>query len=117
MLAKKFRLTGQKNFEKVEKLGETFQSNNFGIAYLDRGDKNPPRFAFVVSTKISKEAVDRNTIKRHISETVRLMVGEIKEGLDVVFLAKTTIIRCPADEIVREVRTAIRASGIAKQNE
>ena len=114
MLARKFRLTGGKNFMKVEVDGRTFQSANFGIAYLDRRDGGPPRFAFVVSTKISKEAVDRNTIKRHISETVRLMVSEVKEGYDVVFLAKPSIIKCPADEIAREVRTAVRASGIIK---
>lgn len=114
MLAKKFRLTGGKDFETVEAKGHTFQSKNFGVAYLDRGDGGPPRFAFVVSTKISKEAVDRNTIKRHMSETVRLMVNEVKKGYDVVFLAKTGIMRVPADEIVREVRAAVRASGITK---
>jgi len=114
MLAKKFRLTGGKDFKNVEVNGKTFQSANFGIAYLDKKDVCPPRFAFVVSTKISKEAVDRNTIKRHISETVRLMVNEVKEGYDVVFLAKPSIMRCPADEIAREVRIAVRASGITK---
>ena len=114
MLARKFRLTGQKNFDNVEANGEMFQSKNFGIAYLDRGDGGDPRFAFVVSTKISKEAVDRNTIKRHISETVRLMVNEVKEGYDVVFLAKISIMRISADEISREVRFAVRSSGIAK---
>ena len=114
MLAKKFRLTGGKDFKNVEVNGKTFQSANFGIAYLDRENFGPPRFAFVVSTKISKEAVDRNTIKRHISETVRLMVNEVKEGYDVVFLAKPSIMRCPADEIAREVRIAVRASGITK---
>lgn len=114
MLAKKFRLTDRRIFKNVEENGKIFQSKNFGIAYLDRGDGEPPRFAFVVSTKISKEAYDRNTLKRHMSETVRLMTGEVKNGFDVVFLAKTSIIRAPADEIVREVRNAVRSSEIAK---
>ena len=114
MLAKKYRLTGTKNFQNVEKNGKIFQSQNFGVAYLDRKDEDPPRFGFIVSTKISKDAVDRNTIKRHMSETVRLMTSEVKNGLDVVFLAKTTIIRVPADAIVREVRAAVRTSGITK---
>jgi ribonuclease P protein component len=114
MLAKKYRLTGSSDFAKVQSEGETFQSVNFGVAILDRKDDSPPRFAFVVSTKIAKDAVDRNTIKRHMSETVRLMTGEIKNGLDIVFLAKTSIMRIPADEIVREVRAAVRTSGITK---
>lgn len=114
MLAKKYRLTGSSDFAKVQSQGTTFQSTNFGVAILDRHDDNPPRFAFVVSTKIAKDAVDRNTIKRHMSETVRLMTNEIKNGLDIVFLAKTTIMRIPADGIVREVRTAVRECGITK---
>ncbi len=84
------------------------------MAILERGDDAPPRFAFVVSTKIAKDAVDRNTIKRHMSETVRLMTNEVKNGLDVVFLAKTNIMRVPADTIVREVRAAVRESGITR---
>ena len=114
MLAKKHRLTGSGDFAKVQSLGTTFQSANFGVAILDRKDDNPPRFAFIVSTKIAKDAVDRNTIKRHMSETVRLLTSEVKNGLDVVFLAKTSIMRIPADEIVREVRAAVRESGITK---
>ena len=114
MLAKKYRLTGSSDFSNVQSKGTTFQSTNFGVAILDRKDDNPPRFAFIVSTKIAKDAVDRNTIKRHMSETVRLLTSEVKNGLDVVFLAKTSIMRCPADEIVREVRTAVRTSGITK---
>lgn len=114
MLAKKYRLTGKSNFDKVQEEGKVFQSDNFGIAFVDRKDDNPPRFAFIVSTKIAKDAVDRNTIKRHMSETIRLMTSEIKNGLDVVFLAKTSIIRIPAEGIVREVRTAVRQSDIIK---
>jgi hypothetical protein len=49
-----------------------------------------------------------------MSETVRLMTGEVKNGLDVIFLAKTSIMRVPAEEIVREVRTAVRSCGITK---
>jgi ribonuclease P protein component len=114
MLAKKYRLTGPGDFMRVQSEGKTFQSANFGIAVFERKDSDPPRFAFIVSTKVAKDAVDRNTIKRHMSETVRLMTGEVKEGLDIVFLAKTSIMRVPADEIVREVRTAVRTSGITK---
>lgn len=114
MLAKKYRLNVSSDFAKVQNEGKTFQSTNFGIAILDRKDNNSPRFAFVVSTKIAKDAVDRNTIKRHMSETVRLLTNEVRNGLDVVFLAKVSIMRISADEIVREVRNAVRECGITK---
>lgn len=114
MLAKKFRLTSSSDFRRVQETGNTYQSNNFGIAILDRKDTSPTRFAFVISTKISKDAVDRNTIRRHMSETIRLLTNYIKDGQDVVFLAKTSIIRVPADGIVREVRAAVKESGLMK---
>lgn len=114
MIAKANRITYRPLFKKVQKFGTVYQSSNFGIAYLDNHTDEPSRFGFVVSTKISKEAVDRNTIKRHISEAIRIMIKDIKNGLDVVFLAKPSIIRIPASEIVKEVRTAIKEGGFLK---
>ena len=114
MLAKKHRLTDSHDFKTVQDKGKTYQSANFGIAILERNDENPTRFAFVISTKIAKDAVDRNTIRRHMSETVRLLTNYIHNGRDVVFLAKTSIVKIPADGIVREVRSAIKESGLMK---
>lgn len=114
MLAKKYRLTGRKDFERVEKDGMTRQFKDFGIAYFERGDSGPSRFSFVISNKVAHDAVDRNTIRRHMSETVRLMMGEIKNGYDIVFLAKSSIVRTPAEDIVRQVRGAVRESEFAK---
>ncbi len=114
MLAKKFKLTGSKDFEKVQKNGKVYQSTNFGIAYLEQETPNVSRYAFVVSTKIAKEAVDRNRLKRIMSETVRIMTQQIKDGYEIVFLAKPSLARTPSEEIVREVRSALRESGLMK---
>lgn len=114
MLAKKFRITGEKDFQRVQDLGNVYQSKNFGIAILDRKDSEPSRFAFIVSLKIAREAVDRNRFKRIMSEAVRTSFVDIKNGFDVVFLAKTIIIKCPTDELMREVKEALRGSGLIK---
>ncbi|KKU09957.1 MAG: Ribonuclease P protein component [Candidatus Woesebacteria bacterium GW2011_GWB1_45_5] len=114
MLAKKSRLTGVKNFKNVEERGEIYQSQNFGVARVKRGDEEPSRFAFVVSTKISKDAVDRNRFKRTMSEAVRLSSIDIKNGFDVVFLAKTSIVRTPTSELMKEVKRALLESGLLK---
>lgn len=113
-LAQRNRAIARDLFNKIHKIGKVYQSENFGISYIDRGDKNPTKFAFIVSTKISKEAVDRNTIKRHMSETVRIMVKDIKDGMDILFLAKPSIMRQPASEISKEVRMAIKEGGFLK---
>ena len=114
MLAKKFKLTGVKNFDRVQKAGKVYQSANFGIARFSRNDEATSKFAFIVSTKIAKDAVDRNRFKRAMSEAVRISSIDLKNGYDVVFLAKTSIARVPTSEVMKEVRVALKDSGLLK---
>jgi len=112
MLVRKNRLTGNDNFKKVQKEGRVYQSENFGVAILARGDSEPSRYAFIVSTKISKEAADRNRFKRAMSEGVRLNSIDLANGFDAVFLAKTTIAKHPTSEIMKEVKKALKEAGL-----
>ncbi|KKR87172.1 MAG: Ribonuclease P protein component [Candidatus Woesebacteria bacterium GW2011_GWB1_41_10] len=114
MLPRLNRLTGKKNFERVEKEGEMFQSQNFGIAFVKREDKKPSRFAFVVSTKISKVAVERNRIKRILREAVRQTLFDLVKGFDVVFLAKLSIMRASTDLMMKEVKKSLRDAKLAR---
>jgi len=114
MLAKKFRLAGVKDFDRIQKEGKVFQSTNFGIAYLKRGNEEPSRFGFIVSTKIAKDAVDRNRFKRAMSEAVRIASIDLRTGYDVVFLAKVSITRVPTADIMKEVRFSLRESGLSR---
>jgi ribonuclease P protein component len=114
MLARKFRLNEKGDFEKIQKTGNVFQSVNFGIGILKRGDTDVSRFGFIVSTKIAKDAVDRNRFKRAMSEAIRTSMTDISEGYDVVFLAKTSIIRVSTEQIMKEVRVALKESGLMK---
>ena len=114
MLARKFRLTEKRDFEKIQNQGRVYQSDNFGIGILDRKDKDPSRFGFIVSTKIAKDAVDRNRFKRAMSESVRLNSIDLNPGFNVVFLAKTSINRVSTDRIMKEVRVALKESGLLR---
>ena len=46
------------------------------------------RVGFVVSKRISKRAVDRNYIKRLMSEAIRAVLLELPIGLDIVVSAR-----------------------------
>lgn len=46
------------------------------------------RFAFVVGTKISKHAVDRNRIKRLLREAICHLLPTIQSGFDCIFIAR-----------------------------
>lgn len=112
MLASEYRLSGQGNFEKVLAGGTFVQANSFGLVYLKRSDELVSRYGFVVSTKVAKEAVLRNRIKRALSEAVRFLVSDVKRGYDVVFLAKQKGLKMSTDEIMREVRGALLKAGL-----
>ncbi len=114
MLAAPYRLSGEKEFERVEKQGRVFQSKSFGLRYFDRGDDEYSRFGFVVSNKISKDATKRNRIKRAFREAVRQAIGYLNRGLDVVFLVKKITQTESTEEIMAEVREAFSKAGIMK---
>lgn len=114
MLGKKNRLTDAKDFKTVQKEGKVFQFSSFGISLLNRNDGNPTRVGFIVSTKIAKDAVDRNRFKRAMSESVRTSLSSLKEGFDIVFLAKQSIVKTPTDIVMKEVKKALSEIGLQK---
>jgi ribonuclease P protein component len=114
MLASRYRLTGSENIEKVKNSGNLHQFDLFGIVIQKRKDKEPSRFAFVISTKVSKLAVQRNRIKRALHEAVRQSITNVKKGNDVVFLTKKSIEKVPTDEIMHNTRKALREVGLLK---
>lgn len=108
MLPRKYRLRNTKNFDRVKSEGKVIQSKNFGLAVFKRKDKESSKFGFVVSTKISKKAVDRNKTKRRLREEVRKNLDKIKSGHDVVFLAKGRILDEDKEELAKEVLMAFK---------
>ena len=109
MLGRESRLSDPLDFKRVQESGKVFQFSNFGIATFERGDDKPSRFGFVISVKVAKRAVDRNNVKRILSEAVRYLLVETKKGKDVVFLAKPTIVRESTSNLSKEVRAAMKA--------
>ena len=114
MIASLYRMRGDKSFKEVLDRGELVQSESFGLAFVKREDEDVPKFGFIVSTKVSKEAVQRNRIKRALSEAVRFLTADIKKGYDVVFLAKQRAARVSTDVLMNEVREAIKSAGLFK---
>jgi ribonuclease P protein component len=114
MLAKPHRLVGKDNFDQVLKEGKIVQSESFGMAYFNRGDGEVTKYGFVVSTKVSKEAVGRNRVKRALSEAVRFLTTKVERGYNVVFLAKGRSVKIPTDALMREVDKAVKDAGLIK---
>lgn len=114
MLASKYRLNGVKNYERVKSEGRIVQSKYFGVAVYERKDNESSKFGFIISTKIAKDATQRNRIKRALSEAVRQVLTQLKNGYDVAFLAKKEIARMSTDEIMVETKEFLKKSVLYK---
>jgi ribonuclease P protein component len=114
MIASQFRLSGQSSFDRVLKNGRVYQAQPFGLAFFNREDEEISKYGYVVSLKVSKLAVQRNRIKRALSEATRYLTSDVKKGFDVVFLAKQSATKISTDQIMRDVREAFAMAGLLK---
>lgn len=94
MLKKKYRLSGFNKIEGLRKIELPFLI----LKYKKAGD-DFSKFAFIVSKKIDKRAVVRNSIKRKLQTVVAKKVEKIEKGYIFLFIAKREIINIKNDEI------------------
>ena len=114
MLASRNRLTEKRDFDKVKNEAKILQSDTFAASYLKWKESKETRFAFIISTKISKSAVIRNRAKRALREGARQMLAYTKGGFDIIFLAKPEIAKKYTGDIVQEVSKALDKAGLTK---
>ncbi|MEI7741308.1 MAG: ribonuclease P protein component [bacterium] len=88
MLTEKNRLRHKKDFESIFGHGLKAYGNGLGLRFGKRYKPEAPvRIGFMVGTKVSKEAVVRNKLKRRMREVAREIVMQLPPGLDLVFIA------------------------------
>ena len=114
MLSLGYRLKNNSDFKRVKEEGRVFQSSSFALASYFRTDTELPRFGFVVSRTVSKNASRRNMIRRALSEALRHHLAYIKNGYDIVFLAKKTADGKYVSELMSEVREALIKAKLLK---
>ena len=82
------RLKSDKDFKNIFKSGRTLENQFLRVKFL-KNHKNISRFGFIVSTKISKRANIRNTLKRRLRAIVISLIKDFKTGFDIVIWPKT----------------------------
>ena len=90
MLAKKYRLSKDKDIQQVFKKGKIYFSPFFNLKILENSLDNS-RFCIIVSTKISKRAVVRNKTKRQLRTIIHKNIPNIKNNYDFVFFTKPAV--------------------------
>ncbi len=72
-----------------------------------------PKFAVVVSKKVSKSAVTRNRIRRRTYEWLRLNMDSIdSNSLVLIFPQKSTLAKCSYQELSSDLQELFRKAGL-----
>jgi len=114
MLPVKNRLRGKINFERAKAKGALYQGKKFGLVSFDRKDREPCRVGFIVSTKISKRAVERNKTKRLLKSVFRNNLANIEDGKDILVLAKKSILEENSKSLAKEVQKTLKEARLLK---
>lgn len=86
---KEFRIRKNMEFQDIYKLGRNYWNRNL-VLYVKRNDLNRTRVGYTITKKIGN-AVSRNRLRRKMKEIYRLNFHNVKEGYDLIFIAKKNI--------------------------
>ena len=128
MLPRQHRLTKRKDFEKIWRYGKGFFIKELGFKILNNRSRRTQiatqinaeketsqelsRFAFIVSTKISKKAVIRNKIKRRLREIIHKKLPEIKPGFDCTIVTRPGIEKLSYQEMKEKMEGILGKLGL-----
>lgn len=111
MLSAVHRLTKDQDFQKVMSKGRYAYSSLLTLKYLPN-QRATSRIGFVVSTKIDKRAVVRNLLKRRCREIIRLGLGAIRPGYDIVLVPKKATVDLDYKNLELEVQEVFYKAGL-----
>lgn len=96
----------------VYKKGKAYFSPSI-VMYMFYNTTNQTKFGFSVSKKIGI-AITRNSFKRKLREICRINVPHIKEGYDIIFVARAGIVKKTYEEISQEMIKHFRNARLKK---
>jgi ribonuclease P protein component len=109
MLKKQNRLARVDN-----SLGKSFSSKLFNIKISKEALKEP-KFAFVVSKKISKSAVKRNRTKRILQSVIEQILENVSKENKVVIYSKKELSFEQKEEVLRNIKDIFAKAKILKK--
>ena len=108
MLKKLHRINKTRELQRVYRSGKTMHTPALVIKFVPA---LKTRIAFVVSTKISKKAVERNRIKRAVREQMRISMDSLAKG-EYMLVAKVGAHKFKSAELREQMMYTFKKSGI-----
>ena len=107
MLPKKHRLSKSTEVKKTTAKGRSFFNPYFVVKSL-KGE-GVARFTVIVSTKVSKKAVVRNSLKRIIRDELKNFVQSFPAG-SYAFIVKPSAAKVVSSELRKQIKSAIASN-------
>ena len=107
MLARTYRLRKNSDFQRLYKSGKRFASANLAF-YFAPSNMEYSQVAFVVSKKVAKSAVIRNTLRRRVSAILEQNFASIKTPVKAIILIRKDFSTIKPNELQKEVEGLIK---------
>jgi len=101
VLNKVYRLK-KREVEKLFKKGRTYRGKIL-ILKIKRNKLPFSRWSFIVPLRVSKRAIERNRLRRRLTEVFREKIKIVKPGFDGIILAHPTALEKNYQEINEEI--------------
>ncbi len=113
MLHKHLRLRQRDDFKRLRLSGETRTQALMTLSMLPNALTHN-RYGFIVSKQLGSAAV-RNRVKRQLREAMRMLHPSLREGYDIVIIARRALVGQSFAVIVRTVQELTRQSGLMRE--
>lgn len=111
MLPKQHRLRRTREISRLYRSRHRARGDLFVLRYAVRGDNTPSRFAFVVSRRVSKKAVERNRLTRQARGCIARTLPQLRQGVDVLVIAEKSFSAYDRGAVCKELH---RLLGVAR---
>lgn len=109
-MLKKEVLRKKEDFASVYKKGKSVP-DRFIVMFYKRNGLPYNRMAFLASKKVGN-SVKRNRAKRLMRESCRLLGEHMKDGYDIIFIARNTINGKKLNDVDKSLKGALRRGNI-----
>ena len=107
------RLRKSSEFQRVRQQGRNITSRLLILAWMPN-EVAKLRIGFIVSKRISRRAVERNYIKRLLSEAIRGLLPELPTGWDIVLSARNAITSVNVAVLEQDVVSLLQRARLLK---
>lgn len=105
MLPRQYRLTTDSDFKQIFSKGRSINGNLFTF-FIEQTNKNTAsQFGIIVSNKVSKKAVDRNSIKRKVRDFLQKNIIPTDLGYKCVIVAKKSSLKQNKENIWKDLES------------